>query len=124
MLFRRRERGWAREVTNRGFPQQETSHPTVVVLRKGVRNRNADRERRTKCLPTLQMLSEAAKQVLGKRGGETVRPLQPGSQSNRKIRRETEGRGGGGITLLGRGHQKRGEGAVGAAHYECVGGCV
>src|ERR1700712_1475656 len=41
------------------------------------------------------MLSEVAKQVPGKRGGVTVKPIQPGCQSNRKIRRETEGRGGG-----------------------------
>jgi len=46
-----------------------------------------------KGLPTVQMLSEAAKQVRRKEGKVTVKPLQPGCQSNRKIRRETEGRG-------------------------------
>ena len=44
-------------------------------------------------LPTVQMLSEAAKQVRRKEGKVTVKPLQPGCQSNRKIRRESEGRG-------------------------------
>ena len=56
--------------------------------------RNCDRpidER--KGLPTGQMLSEAAKQVRTKEGKVTVNPLQPGCQSNRKIRRESEGRG-------------------------------
>jgi len=46
-----------------------------------------------KGLPTVQMLSEAAKQVRRKGGKVTVKPLQPGCQSNRKIRRESEGRG-------------------------------
>jgi len=44
-------------------------------------------------LPTVQMLSEAVKQVRRKEGNVTVKPLQPGCQSNRKIRRESEGRG-------------------------------
>ena len=38
------------------------------------------------------MLSEAAKQVRRKEGKVTMKPLQPGCQSNRKIRRESEGR--------------------------------
>jgi len=46
-----------------------------------------------KGLPTVQMLSKAAKQVRRKEGKVTVKPLQPGCQSNRKIRRESEGRG-------------------------------
>jgi len=46
-----------------------------------------------KGLPTVQMLSEAAKQVRSKEGKVTVNPLQPGRQSNRKIRRESEGGG-------------------------------
>jgi len=46
-----------------------------------------------KGLPTVQMLSEAAKQVRRKAWKVTVKPLQPGCQSNRKIRRESEGRG-------------------------------
>jgi len=46
-----------------------------------------------KGLPTVQMLSEAAKQVRTKEGKVTVKSLQPGCQSNRKIRRESEGRG-------------------------------
>jgi len=46
-----------------------------------------------KGLPTMQMLSEAAKQVRRKEGKVTVKPLQPGCQSNSKIRRESEGRG-------------------------------
>jgi len=46
-----------------------------------------------KGLPTLQMLSEAAKQVRRKEGKVSVKPLQPGCQSNRKTRRESEGRG-------------------------------
>jgi len=46
-----------------------------------------------KGLPTVQMLSEAAKQVRRKEGKVTLKPLQPGCQSNRKIRRESEGRG-------------------------------
>jgi len=46
-----------------------------------------------KGLPTVQMLSEVAKQVRRKEGKVTVKPLQPGCQSNRKIRRESEGRG-------------------------------
>jgi len=46
-----------------------------------------------KGLPTVQMLSEAAKQVRSKEGKVTVKPLQPGCQSKRKIRRESEGRG-------------------------------
>jgi len=46
-----------------------------------------------KGLPTVQMLSEAAKQVRRKERKVTVKPLQPGCQSNRKIRRESEGRG-------------------------------
>jgi len=46
-----------------------------------------------KGLPTVQMLSEAAKQVRRKEGKVTVKPLQPGCQSNGKIRRESEGRG-------------------------------
>jgi len=46
-----------------------------------------------KGLPTVQMLSDAAKQVRSKEGKVTVKPLQPGWQSNRKIRRESEGRG-------------------------------
>jgi len=46
-----------------------------------------------KGLPTVQMLSEAAKQVRRNEGKVTVKPLQPGCQSNRKIRRESEGRG-------------------------------
>jgi len=46
-----------------------------------------------KGLPTVQMLSKAAKQVRRKEGKVTVKPLQPGCQSNRKIRRESKGRG-------------------------------
>jgi len=46
-----------------------------------------------KGLPTVQMLSETAKQVRRKEGKLTVKPLQPGCQSNRKIRRGSEGRG-------------------------------
>jgi len=46
-----------------------------------------------KGLPTVQMLSEAAKQVRRKEGKVTVKLLQSGCQSNRKIRRESEGRG-------------------------------
>jgi len=46
-----------------------------------------------KGLPTVQLLSEAAKQVRRKEGKVTVKPLQPGCQSNRKIRRGSEGRG-------------------------------
>jgi len=46
-----------------------------------------------KGLPTVQMLSKAAKQVRRKEGKVTVKLLQPGCQSNRKIRRESEGRG-------------------------------
>jgi len=38
-----------------------------------------------KGLPTVRMLSEAAKQVRRKGGKVTVKPLQPGCQSNRKI---------------------------------------
>ena len=56
--------------------------------------RNCDRpidER--KGLPTMQMLSEAAKQVRRKGGKVTVKPLQPGCQTNRDITRESEGRG-------------------------------
>jgi len=39
------------------------------------------------------MLSEAAKQVRRKKGKVTVKPLQPGCQSNRKSRNESEGTG-------------------------------
>jgi len=46
-----------------------------------------------KGLPTVQMLSEAAKQVRRKEGKVTVQPLQRGCQRNRKIRKESEGRG-------------------------------
>jgi len=56
--------------------------------------RNCDRPiDQRKGLPTVQMLSEAAKQFRRKEGKVTVKPLQPGCQSNRKIRRESEGRG-------------------------------
>jgi len=41
-----------------------------------------------KGLPTVQMLSEVAKQVRRKEGKVSVKRLQPGCQSNRKIRRE------------------------------------
>jgi len=41
----------------------------------------------------MQTVSEAAKQVRRKDGKLTVKPLQPGCQSNRKIRSESEGRG-------------------------------
>jgi len=46
-----------------------------------------------KGLPTMQMLREAAKQVRRKERKVTVKPLQRGCQSKRKIRRESEGRG-------------------------------
>ena len=45
-----------------------------------------------KGLPTVQMLSEAAKQGRRKDGKVTVRPLQLACQSNRNIRRASEGR--------------------------------
>jgi len=48
---------------------------------------------KTMGLPTVQMLSEAAKQVRRKEGKVTVKPLQPGCQSYSKIRRELDGRG-------------------------------
>jgi len=46
-----------------------------------------------KGLRTVQMQSEVAKQVRSKEGKVTLKPLQPCWQSNRKIRRESEGRG-------------------------------
>ena len=46
-----------------------------------------------KGLPTVQVLSETAKQERRKEGKVTMKPLQPGCQSNMKIRRESEGRG-------------------------------
>jgi len=46
-----------------------------------------------KGLPTVQMLSEAAKQMRTKEGKVTVKPLQPRCQSNTKIRRQSEVRG-------------------------------
>jgi len=46
-----------------------------------------------KGLPPVQVLSETAKQVRRKEGKVTMKPLQPDCQSNRKIRRESEGRG-------------------------------
>jgi len=54
--------------------------------------------------------------VWGRGEGATGKPLQPGCQSKRNIRRKMERRGVEGITLLGHSHQKRGEGVVGAAH--------
>ena len=49
-----------------------------------------------KGLLTVPMLSQAVKQVRRKEGKLTVKPLQPGCQSNRKIRRES---GGGGLVV-------------------------
>jgi len=43
-----------------------------------------------KGLPTVQMLSETARPVRRKPAQVTVKPLQPGCQSNWKIRRESE----------------------------------
>jgi len=74
---------------DRAIPGSRATGATTSTI-----TRDCDRPiEERKGLPTVQMLSEAAKQVWRKEGKVTVKPLQPGCQSNRKIRRESEGRG-------------------------------
>jgi len=71
------------------IPGSRATRATTSTITRGCERPIDER----KGLLTVQMLSQAAKQLRKKEGKVTVKPLQPGCQSNRKIRRESEGRG-------------------------------